>query len=223
MCIKKLKWKKNWRHCQLASLLSLSVLLISCSHLPQKNSLGSHDYQQAFKARWSFFSHSEKKEASFRAIVIQKDQNLRVDILKPLIHRPYLNIILKKEVLLLRFPSKKKYYQGAFNSRVFFPNFDSIESSLLLSLFQASTKKFQNKAWKCTNKSEIIECHKGALRISWIFHKQQLKKIKMKSSKAGSLEIDKIQHLTYPLSKPPFLVPLEGYRKQNEIDFKTSL
>ena len=157
-------------------------ILLSCTSTP-KTSL--HSKNLSFKIQWDYSSLSTNEKSSFLSFVfIQEDRLLRLDIFQPLVG-VLGSLILNSDIMILQVPMKKSYYQGEFNSKVFFPDFPSFPSSWLFALLRGQTLK----SWDCQKQDKkVTRCKAGYFEIQWKYKKGQLYKIFFKDSKQRQIK-----------------------------------
>ena len=141
------------------------------------------------------------------AFVFIKEDKARVDILKPF-SGPFGHLYLKDDRMVFLIPEAKKYYQGAFNSRIVFPQIKNLPAQWILSLLKGEPPSKES----CFIQKQKTYCKTGDLVI--FLEKQSSKKsaIVLKPKRRKEIKI-KIRRLSEKaLKEEIFIPPVSGYQ-----------
>ena len=185
-------------------LTFLSCTSISKTPLHSKNLI--------FKIDWIYSSFQGEKRSFSSLVSIQADHLLRLDILQPFIGIVG-SFILNDNIMILKVPIKKKYYKGAFNSKIFFPDFPKFPSSWFSFLLRAKTPQH----WNCQKLNEnLSQCQVHHFKIQWEYKRNQLKKISIKDKKHRQIEA-KIKSFSSKEFPFDFFKPsLKNFKRQTQ-------
>lgn len=159
------------------------LVLSSCISIPK---IPLHSKNLIFNIQWDVTSPSKEKQNSFKSLVfIQGDNLLRLDIFQPLIGTIG-SLVLNNTTMTLLVPSKKSYYKGEFDSKVFFPDFPAFPSSWLIALLRAETPQ----TWNCQkHREKTIQCKTDHFEVEWKYKRSQLNTIRLKDLKQRQIKI----------------------------------
>ena len=167
----------------------------------------------SFKIHWTYLDSSQKESRSLLSFVsLQERRFLRLDVVQSFIGVVG-SFILREEVLIMQVPLKKEYYQGAFDSKVFFPEFPSFPSSWLIDILRGKA----SKNWECEKQKErITKCKNPLFKINWIYKNSQLYRVQLEDTMKRRI-IAQIQKLSIgKFSEDIFYPLLTGWTKKEE-------
>ncbi len=188
----------------------------ACLSASKKISLQSENL--IFKIQWKYSSPLAGGRGSFLSIVsAQRDKKLRLDILQPFIG-VIGSLILKDQKMLLLAPLRKQYYEGDFNSEMFFPHFPSFAGSELIALLRARAPENCERTEPNQN---LLQCPAESLEIEWKYKRGRLNKIYIRNLKKRGQISAHIKSLSSKkkLASKIFNPSLKGWARQKDALF----
>ena len=162
-------------------LLCISFCLffiLSCSSISKKASLQSKNL--IFKIQWKYSSSLKKEYSSFWSLVsIQGDNLLRMDILQPFVG-VIGSLILTDQRMIVLAPLHRQYYEGEFDSKVFFSDFPSFPGTWLTAFLRGQALEH----WDCKKQDQrLLQCKTNHFEIEWRYKSSRLDKIYIRDLK----------------------------------------
>lgn len=147
------------------------------------------------------------KRFSVAAFVFIKEDKVRVDILRPF-SGPFSHLYLTGEKAVFLLPGVKTYYQGLFNSQIFFPKITSLSAKWLRLILKGELPSDKH----CLSQKQNAYCKIGHLEI--FFKKQSSNKsmVLLRHNNKREIKI-KIRKLSRKVLKEElFIHDISGYQ-----------
>ena len=174
-----------------------------------------HSKNLSFKIQWNYSSPVSKPSSLLSVISIQGSSLLRLDILQPFVGAIG-RLIVNQDTMILQAVLQKTYYQGEFDSKVFFPDFPSFPSYWLTALLRVKAPE----NWDCQRqRGLLIFCRADQFEMEWKYKKAQLYQIHLKDSSGRQIQA-RIKNLSSPeFSSGTFNPSLKNWSRQKDPRF----
>ena len=204
------KSNSDWRPYLLK--VSIVLALTACQTISKEQILST---DRSFIVQWSYRSAKQKTYPVTSHIYIRGDYLLRMDFSIPF-RGTIAQFLLNKDKILIRLPLKKEFYEGAFKSQIFLPQFDSFPSEWLFALLKAAPLK----TWDCSDSEIKKRCRANDFVVEWIFKNSEWKEIYLISPSQEKIKIKKLKVLRKKLNKDIFDLSTESYKRQNTLSLE---
>jgi len=187
------------------------LFIISCSSLSKKISLQSKNL--IFKIQWEHSDPLKREHRSFWTLVsVQGNNLLRTDLLQPLIGVIGSLIVTDQRMTVLA-PLHRQYYEGEFDSKVFFPDFSSFPNTWLTALLRVKALE----QWDCQKQDQkLIQCQTDYFEIEWKYKKNQLNIMYIKELKQRQITA-RVKSLSSKKFSPTIFKPsLKNWTRQKD-------
>ena len=205
--------KNGWLLCRCLFSITIVLPLISCQTTSKDNNFF---VDQSFIIQWSYSSPLQKTPSITTPVYIKGDRLLRIDFVIPF-RGNVGRFVLNKNKILIQMPLKKEFYEGAFNSQFFFPQFDSFPATWFFALLKAEPLK----DWKCSFVSKNkTTCEANGFRVEWVFKNSKWAEAYLINPDQEKIKIKLLRVLRKKFKKDVFSLSLKGYKKQKKFILK---
>jgi len=188
--------------------ISFLFVITGCTSISKKPLTSLENL--SFHSQWTYFSPRDQHLSFSSLVLIKGDDQLKLNIFKPLIG-VIGSFILNKDEMILLSPLKREYYKAVFDSKIFFPKLPTFPSSWLIALLRGHVPK----SWKCQKqKEQIKKCKTKHFTAHYKYKNSKLTYVFLKDSTGQKIQI-KIKNISSPnLSSDVFQPELKNWKKE---------